>query len=64
MQRTRTAAVFALLLFVLSSTPSFAMQRSRDLPGDEGPIDRIVRFIERITNPLVHVLDDIVIPKP
>lgn len=61
MQRKRIAAVFALLI-VLSSTPSFAIQRERRDPGDEGPIDRIIQLIEKIINPVVHAFDEVVVP--
>ncbi len=64
MQRARTAAVFALLLFVCSSVPSFAMERQQRGPGDEGPVDRIIRVIRHLTRPIAHVLDELTVPKP
>lgn len=63
MQRKKLAAAFALLV-VLSSTPSFAIERNRESPGEEGPIDRIVQILERLFHPVVHILDEIGTPKP
>jgi hypothetical protein len=64
MQRARTAAAIALLLFVCSSAPSFAIERQRGGPGEDGPIDRIVRLIRHIVNPIVRAWDDLSVPKP
>ena len=63
MKRARTAAAFALLLFVCSSVPSFAAPREPQVPGD-GPIDVIVRLIRNIVRPIVKTFDDMTIPKP
>jgi hypothetical protein len=64
MQRARSAAVFALLLFVFSSVPSFAIERQPRSPGEEGPIDRIIHVIRHLIRPIVHVLDQPTEPKP
>ena len=64
MQRERKAAVFALLLVVCLSVPSYAAPRDRKGPGDEGPIDRIVQLIKKITHPIVSILDELTVPKP
>jgi hypothetical protein len=63
MQRGRSVAAIVLLLFVCSSVPSFGIERQVAGPGD-GPIDRIVRFIRNITNPILHAFDQPSEPKP
>lgn len=64
MQRGKTAAAIALLVVLCSSVPSYAAPRERKGPGDEGPIDRIIQLIEKMTHPIVHVLEELTIPKP
>ncbi len=64
MQRARIGAAFALFLFVSSALPAFAVDRQVRGPDENGPIDRIVHLIRNIVKPIVHILDQPIIPKP
>lgn len=63
MQKTRTAAAFALFLFIASATSSFAAvnrDHGQDPSGALTPIQRIVQVIKKV----VKSLDAVIIPRP
>ena len=62
MRVQKTAATFALIAFLASAAPSFAVERdrSRDPKEGIGPIERVIQIIKRIVKPF----DDISIPRP
>ncbi len=64
MQKSRKAAAIALALFLCSAVPSFAARNRDGGVTPEDPISRIIRVIKRTISPIVHVLDDLSIPKP
>lgn len=64
MQKTHRAAAFALLLFLVSSTPVFAAgdrARAKTPDRDLTPIERVIQIIRNI---LVKPLDTPIIPRP
>lgn len=63
MRKTRTAAAFALALFLASASSSFAAvyrDRGQDPDGAPTPMQRIVQVVKKI----VKSLDSIIIPRP
>lgn len=64
MRVQKTAATFALVVFLASAAPSFAKvvdrERGRDPKEGIGPIERVIQIIKRIVKPL----DEVSIPRP